>query len=226
MKQSFMPGATPDERVAELSKICYNKGADTFQRTLTQSEIDVEKDYYFKYLNEENTLKEELKNTVDEYQKKIKAASKEKEDCFETVKTGQREVRDTLYWVIDEENGRMHFYDRYGELIKSRALTPEETNRRLFSNEEIPAIEENENIPGDVKVGEDVKDIADVENEDDENIKDADFEENTKDSGFVADEFKEKKEQNNSDVLDKVIEDKKANQEKPEKTPRKKKTDI
>ena len=42
----FMPHATPDERIEALNKICYNRGDDTFMRSLTESEIAVEKDNF------------------------------------------------------------------------------------------------------------------------------------------------------------------------------------
>lgn len=217
MKNIFMPGITPNERVEALNKICYNRGDDTFQRTLTQSEIDVEKDNYFKYLKEENTLKEEMKQAVEDYQKRIKAAAKDKEECFEVVNTGQREVRDKLYWVIDEENGKMLKYDRYGELISQRALTPEETNRRLFDNSEIGFDDEANDLPGDVSFDDDdneVRDIADVDDE----IKDVDFEEVTDED---LPEFLESEESQ----LEETPKDAEETPEPAKKSTRKKKTD-
>ena len=41
----------------------------------------------------------------------------------------------TLYGVANPENGQMEFYDKFGELISSRGLTPDEFNGKLFDNE-------------------------------------------------------------------------------------------
>ena len=163
----FLPLATPNERVEELNKICYNRGDETFNRTLTESELAVEKDNFISLLKSEEDLKDELKKTISEYQTRIKAIEEERKQSFTAINTGQLEVRDKLYWVIDFKNGNMNYFDRYGELIKSRKLTPDETNGQLFNNageaansEGFLAIEHDQQYNGDVR---DISDIEDVD---------------------------------------------------------------
>ena len=43
---AFMPNATIDERVAQLKKICHSESEETYNRTLTDSEIEREKTNY------------------------------------------------------------------------------------------------------------------------------------------------------------------------------------
>ena len=54
---------------------------------------------------------------------------------LERVQNRSRKVYDTLYGVANPENGQMEFYDKFGELISSRGLTPDEFNGKLFDNE-------------------------------------------------------------------------------------------
>lgn len=169
----FMPHATPDERIEALNKVCYNRGDDTFMRTLTESEIAVEKDRFVDLFKEEQVLVDEAKESAAAFAKKIKAASEERKEVFELINTRQREVRDKLYWVIDADNGNMNFFDRYGELIKSRKLTPDETNGILFNNDGSNAnTQDVKEIPFIVEEPDHVADVADISD-----IQDADFKE-------------------------------------------------
>ena len=182
-----MPHATPDERIEALNKVCYNRGDDTFMRTLTESEIAVEKDRFVDLFKEEQVLVDEAKESAAAFAKKIKAASEERKEVFELINTRQREVRDKLYWVIDAPNGNMNFFDRYGELIKSRKLTPDETNGILFNNDGTNANTQNvKDIPFLTEEPDHVADVADISD-----IQDADFEEVKDDNiadGSIVDE--------------------------------------
>lgn len=176
----FAPNLTPDERVKELQKICYNRGDDTFMRSLTESEISVEKDQFIKLTIEEQKLKDEAKESAQSYQRKINLVSESKKESLDRINTRQREVYDKLYWVVDAANGKMNFFDRYGELIKSRNLTPDETNGVLFNNDGQPS----ENTPKELPLFSDdepthVSDVLDIE--------DADFEDVKEDEIGVAD---------------------------------------
>lgn len=180
----FMPHATPDERIEALNKVCYNRGDDTFMRTLTESEIAVEKDRFVDLFKEEQVLVDEAKESAAAFAKKIKAASEERKEVFELINTRQREVRDKLYWVIDAPNGNMNFFDRYGELIKSRKLTPDETNGILFNNDGTNA--NVKDIPFLTEEPDHIADVADISD-----IQDADFEEVKDDNiadGSIVDE--------------------------------------
>lgn len=176
----FAPNLTPDERVKELQKICYNRGDDTFMRSLTESEISVEKDQFIKLTIEEQKLKDEAKESAQSYQRKINLVSESKKESLDRINTRQREVYDKLYWVVDAANGKMNFFDRYGELIKSRNLTPDETNGVLFNNDGQP----KENVPKELPhiIDDEPAHVADIVD-----IEDADYEEVKEDEIGVAD---------------------------------------
>ena len=132
---AFMPNATIDERVAQLKKICHSKSEETYNRTLTDSEIEREKTNYVDNGIRLKDVEVEAKAGADSFNAKKTAIKKEMDEQLERVQNRSRKVYDTLYGVANPENGQMEFYDKFGELISSRGLTPDEFNGKLFDNE-------------------------------------------------------------------------------------------
>ena len=131
----FMPNATIDERVAQLKKICHSESEETYNRTLTDSEIEREKTNYVDNGIRLKDVEVEAKASADSFNAKKTAIKKEMDEQLERVQNRSRKVYDTLYGVANPENGQMEFYDKFGELISSRGLTPDEFNGKLFDNE-------------------------------------------------------------------------------------------
>mgnify|MGYP003594705687 FL=1 len=132
---AFMPNATIDERVAQLKKICHSESEETYNRTLTDSEIEREKTNYVDNGIRLKDVEVEAKASADSFNAKKTAIKKEMDEQLERVQNRSRKVYDTLYGVANPENGQMEFYDKFGELISSRGLTPDELNGKLFDNE-------------------------------------------------------------------------------------------
>ena len=131
----FMPTATIDERVKQLEKTCYTKGEENYSRTLTESEIEREKGYYVENGGRLKDVEAEAKASAESFNAKKTAIKKEMDEQLERVQTRSRKVYDTLYGVVDNENGTMQFFDKYGELISTRKLTPDEYHGKLFDND-------------------------------------------------------------------------------------------
>ena len=132
---AFMPNATIDERVVQLKKICHSESEETYNRTLTDSEIEREKTNYVDNGIRLKDVEVEAKASADSFNAKKTAIKKEMDEQLERVQNRSRKVYDTLYGVANPENGQMEFYDKFGELISSRGLTPDEFNGKLFDNE-------------------------------------------------------------------------------------------
>ena len=132
---AFMPNATIDERVAQLKKICHSESEETYNRTLTDSEIEREKTNYVDNGIRLKDVEVEAKASADSFNAKKTAIKKEMDEQLERVQNRSRKVYDTLYGVANPENRQMEFYDKFGELISSRGLTPDEFNGKLFDNE-------------------------------------------------------------------------------------------
>ena len=173
----FMPTATIDERVKQLEKTCYTKGEENYSRTLTESEIEREKGYYVENGARLKDVEAEAKASAESFNAKKTAIKKEMDEQLERVQTRSRKVYDTLYGVVDNENGTMQFFDKYGELISTRKLTPDEYHGKLFDND------------GDAATAQEPKQLpyakpsfydGDANYED---IQDAEFEETKKEQG-------------------------------------------
>ena len=132
---AFLPNATIDERVAQLKKICHSESEETYNRTLTDSEIERKKTNYVDNGIRLKDVEVEAKASADSFNAKKTAIKKEMDEQLERVQNRSRKVYDTLYGVANPENGQMEFYDKFGELISSRGLTPDEFNGKLFDNE-------------------------------------------------------------------------------------------
>ena len=101
---------------------------ETYNRTLTDSEIEREKTNYVDNGIRLKDVEVEAKASADSFNAKKTAIKKEMDEQLERVQNRSRKVYDTLYGVANPENGQMEFYDKFGELISSRGLTPDEFN--------------------------------------------------------------------------------------------------
>ena len=166
---SFMPELSTDEREKELKKICKSKRTDKFKRSLTDADIEKELRNYADLgikLEEKENEKSEVMKTHNEA---IKAVEAEMHTSLEVIKNGKKEVLDTLYMVPNYETGQMESFDRFGELIETRRLTPDEHTGHLFNND---GSETESNEPENISP----KEIG-FDGDTKSDIQDADFEE-------------------------------------------------
>lgn len=132
---TFLPNATVSERVAALKKQCVTKREENFQRTLTGTDVEKERFDYSENGGKLKGLEAEAKASADEFKEKINVVKKEMDLQLARIQTGKREVFDQIYGIPNPESGNMEFFDKYGEMISSRKLTPDEYNGRMFDNE-------------------------------------------------------------------------------------------
>ena len=160
----FMPNASVTERLAELKKVCATQKVDVFKRTLTDSDVEKECFDYSTNGGKLRRLKDEAKEVANEYKEKVSAVEKEMELQLDRIETGKREVSDELYGVANYKTGQMEFFDKYGELIDTRKLTPDEFHGKLFDNDGDAAnTTENENIAIGYDAPEKTSDIEDAD---------------------------------------------------------------
>jgi hypothetical protein len=89
-------------------------------------------------------LKEQQKVANDGYKSKIKDLQNKASGWMKEIETGKREEEGLLSGIVDQEEGRVYFYDRYGDMIKSRPILPEEkvTQGNLFAHDEAQQLAE------------------------------------------------------------------------------------
>lgn len=148
------------ERVKMLLNMSTKRQQETYNRSLSEQEIDAEKDRYAKDAIELARQEDELKTMVDNRKSAIKSLQTLMVERLEKIKTGQMEIHGMIYGIPNQAKGRMNFYDKYGELVSSRSLTADERQGRLFIGNEGEDIagEEGER-PDDGDPGQGIMDV-------------------------------------------------------------------
>lgn len=216
----FRPELSPKERVKELKKACRVADYEKFNRNLTESEIEVERHAYAETGMRIEDVEFDAKESAEGYKMKLKMLKSEAEEKLSRIRTGQREVYDEVWGVPDYETGKMIFYDKYGEIVRTRNLVPDEYNGRIFDNENEPLTEEKKEIGWDGVIED--ADLSEQVSE--EEIIDADIE----DAEIVEDENPEGKNTADDDGLPDFLKpdgdptpDPGTDDSKPAKKPRK-----
>lgn len=132
MKKYIYQEFPMQERIAMLQKQCSKSEVKTYNRTLSQSEIEMEKDKYTSNAIEIERQKAELKATVERLKAGITSVENLMVERLERIKTGQTQLTATLYGLVDTAEHRMRFFDGYGEEISNRELTPDERQGKLL----------------------------------------------------------------------------------------------
>lgn len=135
------------DREKMLSNLSSKKENSSYSRSLTQEEIDREKDQYAsKAIQLEDEI-ESAQNAAKLAKTTIDALKKIMQEKISKIRTGKEDAVGTLYGLANHPDGKMMFYDKYGELIKTRDLTPDERQGRLFIDND-PAL----STAGDVTI--------------------------------------------------------------------------
>jgi hypothetical protein len=124
------------DRERLLSNMAAKKENRSYSRSLTQEEIDREKDQYASRAIELEDAIETAKAEAKSAKAQIEALKKIMEEKINKIRNGKEEAVGVLYGIPDQHNGKMLFYDKYGELINTRDLTPDERQGRLFIDNE------------------------------------------------------------------------------------------
>lgn len=131
----FRPDLNVKDREQELKKLCISEKEDNFFRTLTDSDVDKEKHNYAEKGAELKNKKLEAKASADTFKSEIQGIEKIQDEVLIRIETRKRKVYDKLYGLANYANGLMEYYDRFGEMIDSRKLTPDEATGHLFNND-------------------------------------------------------------------------------------------
>lgn len=121
-----------EERIKMLRSLSKKSSTETYNRSLSDEEIELEKDRFTKDAMELDRQKAELKSTVERLKGGITSIENLMKERLERIKTGQMEITGVLWGVPDHSKQRMNFYDSFGEQINSRPMTPDERQGTLF----------------------------------------------------------------------------------------------
>lgn len=74
---------------------------------------------------------EVLRAAQDVYKDAIKEPTKDNAYLLQNIRAGFVEVNQQVYLFANHEEGFMEYYDRFGEKLQSRRLTPEERQTKI-----------------------------------------------------------------------------------------------
>jgi len=122
----------PAERLKVLQKTAIRKETMEFSRTLSETDLVIEKDLYCRDGMRIASLKSELEMAQANYKGQIKAIEAVQADRLTVIASEKRGIFDEVYLILDTAQGRVNYYDKRGELVHSRNMNDEERQGRLF----------------------------------------------------------------------------------------------
>lgn len=103
-----------------------------YMRKFTPEEIRQMKDELSTVAIKINDIQIEKKHAMDVFKGRLDPLVSEKKDLLENIKLKARHVTETCYKFIDQEAGRVGFYNGKGELIEERGIYPDERQSTMF----------------------------------------------------------------------------------------------
>jgi hypothetical protein len=132
--------ADPEQRLRLLRDNCDRLEHEDYSRELTQHEMDQRREMLADNCIAINGHEGELKEIKDEFKRKIDPLKQHNVTLLQEIKTGRVEEQGDLFYIADHENGMMEVFDKNGELVRSRRLTPDEKQGRLFPIKQAQAV--------------------------------------------------------------------------------------
>jgi len=109
-----------------------------YERVLTEEQVIEEQEAFARTHIELQNLEEEKRQIVEGLNEQIKIKKKLAEKSLQMIKTGREEVKETVYVINDEDEGKIGTYNHRGELIAERPMRGAERQRKMrFSNEQV-----------------------------------------------------------------------------------------
>ena len=108
----------------------------TVRKIFTKEEIDGLNSNFASLTRSVKAKKDELKSIVTEAKAAIKLVQMEADYTLERASRGYDESVQDCYAFPNVEDGKMEFYDKFGEFVDSRRMLPEEKaqTKMIFKN--------------------------------------------------------------------------------------------
>lgn len=131
MAKIFMPEATPEERINILRNNADKVEQTTYEKELTQEELDAKREEFVDNDIQIAKLEDELNEKKAEFKSKMEPIKIVNRSLRQEVKTKKKEVKGQLFHMANHTDSMMETYDETGELVSSRRLRPDEKQVRM-----------------------------------------------------------------------------------------------
>lgn len=132
MSKIFMPNISAQERVQVLKNNADHIEETTYEKDLTQDELDAKREEFVDNSIKVSTLEDELNEVKATYKGKIEPVKLHNKILQQEVKTKKQKVKGVLFHMANHDTGYMETYEDTGEMIASRRLRPDEKQARLY----------------------------------------------------------------------------------------------
>jgi hypothetical protein len=102
---------------------------------LTSDETTEAKDRLTELEIDQKKIRAKLESIKKDYKNRLKPIDKEIDELIDMLAIEARSESGKLYMFDDQEDGTMYTYDKEGNLINVRPLTPAETQTSIFTLE-------------------------------------------------------------------------------------------
>jgi hypothetical protein len=131
MAKIFMPELSAEERLNVLRNNADKIETTTYEKELTQEELDAKREEFVDNSISVSKLEDELSEKKKEYKNKIEPIKLINRSLQQEVKTKKKEVKGQLFHMANHADSMMETYDETGELVSSRRLRPDERQVRM-----------------------------------------------------------------------------------------------
>jgi hypothetical protein len=131
MAKIFMPEVSAEERLNILKNNADKIEQTTYEKELTQEELDAKREEFVDNSIAVSKLEDELAEKKKEYKNKIEPLKLINRGLQHEVKTKKKEVKGQLFHMANHTDSMMETYDETGEMVSSRRLRPDEKQVRM-----------------------------------------------------------------------------------------------
>lgn len=125
---------TPEERARILRDSAdFTEEGMKYTRTLTENELTIEREQLAEVSIKRSEIEDEKREVVKQYKMKLDPLNDLVSTHLQKIKTRQEEITGDLHAFKDYEVGQVFFYDDKGEMVFSRRLRANETQKTVMS---------------------------------------------------------------------------------------------
>lgn len=124
----------PKERIITLSKLCIRRESFAYTRSLTEEELNAEKDVFARRHMRKDQLQDELKAEQNRIKGELKEIETENAKTLEIITMEQKKCEDEVFLIPDHTTNTVAYVTKQGEIVHTREMRADERQGRLFDN--------------------------------------------------------------------------------------------
>lgn len=123
------------ERVEMLKKHCSKAEKISYNRNLTEAEIEAESKKLADAVTSRARVEEEKSEVMKGYKSRIDDLKKKAEIISETLLSGQKEETSLCYKFVNLDTREVGYYNEHGELVKVRTVIDQDIQLDMFDEQ-------------------------------------------------------------------------------------------